>query len=493
MRILLAGGNVSLQRSIVRSLLTEPHEVRVSTDDRAWTAEWSARVEPFGNDEPALHYAASNCDAAILVDRSVAAWTSGEQDDLTDRLIDIATRAGVRRIIRVTSSDRLTSNRQEDAALTDRPEAITIRTTPVYGIGDDPITLFLIMMRSLPVVPILSGTHVVQPIWHEDLARAILAVLSFPASQLNRIVDIAGPDAIAQERLYDLVATLIGRRPARVSLPDFLTDYGQRLANALHLSLPFQTSHLAFAQGSESTLEASDNALSSLFGLDGTSLQDGLRRLLNELDEVTPSQGVGSVEVKRFSIDIRGSRYGAAELLLLFRTRFNEVMPIAVGVEPAAPQVELHEGAVLSMALPGRGHVQVRVEEITDHHAIVSTLRGHALAGIVRFGARTIDDGVRFEVMTCDTAANALDWLTLTLGGARIQDANWTKVVQNVAKLAGGSAGAVEYDARKLEGEEAEHVERWIVTIIERQRTRAASNRSTALPVEHQPRHAVRD
>jgi NADH dehydrogenase len=197
--------------------------------------------------------------------------------------------------------------------------------------------------------------------------------------------------------------------------------------------------------------------------------------LIHELDELTPQQGVGSVEVKRFSADIRDARWDARGLLRQFRSRFNDVMPVAVGVEPVAPKRELTEGAVLTLALPGRGHVQIRVEEVTDEHVIVSTVRGHALAGIVRFRVQQLDDAVRFEVLTCDTAANALDWLALSIGGSRIQDANWSAVVQNVVKLSGGTTDGVQFDRHKLDEDEAQLVDRWIKGVIQRQRESTAT------------------
>ena len=43
--------------------------------------------------------------------------------------------------------------------------------TPVYGVSDDPITLFFLVMRALPAVPLMSRTHVLQPLWHDDLDR----------------------------------------------------------------------------------------------------------------------------------------------------------------------------------------------------------------------------------------------------------------------------------------------------------------------------------
>jgi NADH dehydrogenase len=354
-------------------------------------------------------------------------------------------------------------------------EWLAIHTAPVYGIGEDPVTIFLIMMRSLPTVPILSEAHVMQPLWHQDLARAVAAAVSLPASDLGRVIHIAGPDRVTQRELYERIAAMIDRHPLRIPIPDFLAKYGARLAEALRTPVPLESSHLAFAEGAEAQPGPARNELSSLLHVSPTPLDEGLTRLVNGLDELTPFDGVGALEVKRFSADIRGSRHGAADLLHLFRSRFKDVMPVEIGAEPASPQIQLIEGAVVTITLPGRGHVQIRVEEVGDRHVVVSTLRGHALAGIVRFSTQGLDNGdVRFEVMTCDTAANALDWIALTLGGARIQDANWTKVVQNVVQLSGGTADDVQTDARKPASEEAANVQRWIESLVVRRKARSA-------------------
>jgi NADH dehydrogenase len=213
-----------------------------------------------------------------------------------------------------------------------------------------------------------------------------------------------------------------------------------------------------------------DNLLQAMFGFTPTGIERGLRRLIGQLDELTPLQGVGTIQVKRFTVRITNSTHSATELLRAFRSNFGNVMPIDVGVEPVAPGTKLEPGAVVTMALPGRGHVQIRVEEVTDDHVVVSTLRGHALAGFVRFSVLQAGAAIQFEVMPCDSAANLFDWISLTLGGARLQDANWVKVVENVARLAGGTATDVETDERKLSDEEADTVEGWIQGVIRRQR-----------------------
>ncbi len=150
-------------------------------------------------------------------------------------------------------------------------------------------------------------------------------------------------------------------------------------------------------------------------------------------------------------------------------------MPIAIGVEPVAPQVSLVEGATLTMALPRRGHVQFRVENVTDEHVVLATLRGHAIAGFVRFRARDLEDGVLFDVMTCDSAGTSLDWIALAMGRSRLQDANWETVVENVVGLSGGSTKRIESGTRTLSDDEAQLVERWIRQMIERRLVQHAS------------------
>jgi hypothetical protein len=104
------------------------------------------------------------------------------------------------------------------------------------------------------------------------------------------------------------------------------------------------------------------------------------------------------------------------------------------------------------------------------------------VAGFVRFDTRDVPEGVRFGVTTCDAAGNALDWVALTLGGARLQDANWTRVVENVVQLAGGVSHGVESDARTLAAEEAATAQDWIQRVIARRRAGSTSIRRAATP-----------
>ncbi len=487
MKALLVGGSEMLQRSIVASLIRRTHQVRVLLfGGGARNIRWPAQVEPQVATHPSQAYdAARGCDAAIVVHPSISeshpeardAWT-----EVGDPATHAISEAGVRRLIHVTSRAEPSHDEQRSLAPIHRaPEWLAIRAAVVYGTGDDPITRFLIMMRSLPAVPMLRDTHILQPLWHEDLAEALAAAVSLEPSRINQIVEIAGPEAVTPDELYERLEVLIDRHPVRLPVPDFVASHGPRIAELLHLPIHFEPATVTLATARENELAPGQNALTSMFGVTATTLDEGLKRLTNELVEQTPLEGVGSAEVKRFSIDIHGSPFDAEALLREFRSHFKDVMPIDIGVEPGSPEVQLEQDAVITMSLPGRGNVQVRAIEVSPAHAVVATLRGHALAGIVRFSTHQLEDGVRFEVMTCDAAANPVDWLTLTFGGSRVQEMNWTRVLQNVAKLARGTARPVESGTRKLVGAEAENVQRWIEGMIQRQR---AGEREALTPQE---------
>ena len=484
MKVLVTGGNDELRRSITRALISRAHDVRLAAGASSdIDGEWPARVELWRGDpldRASLRQAASGCDAAIVVGQLAGGTSALADANRVNRWIESTAAAGVRRVLHVRSSS--IRNEQPstgpqgrtDELVRRHPEWLEIRTSVIYGIADDPISRFFIMMRSLPAVPMLSDTYSVHPLWHEDLARALAAAVELEAAAGNRALVVRGPEAVTHRVLYDRIAALIDRRPARLPLPDFLLEHGARLAKAFAEPGPHAADALRFAaEAADSGADA--ESLSRVFGVTATTLDEGLTRLATGLSELTPADGTGTVELKRFFADIRNSRYDAPQLLREFRARFKSLMPVPIGVEPASPETELNAGAAVTIALPGRGHVQVRVEEVETDHVTIATLRGHALAGVVRFNAHQNADVVRFEIVTCDAAANALDWVGLTLGGARLQDANWTKVVQNVVDLSGGSGGDVASELSNVTGAERDELVDWARRVI--QRRRADENR----------------
>jgi hypothetical protein len=107
------------------------------------------------------------------------------------------------------------------------------------------------------------------------------------------------------------------------------------------------------------------------------------------------------------------------------------------------------------------------VEDVTPTSFTFATLRGHPLAGIVRFETSDTDDGaVRFCITVCARAASFTDWIAMYTVGRFLQDQNWSTTVRAVAELSGGSYGAVQQTSEICDDVTAAEIEREIVDLI---------------------------
>jgi hypothetical protein len=163
------------------------------------------------------------------------------------------------------------------------------------------------------------------------------------------------------------------------------------------------------------------------------------------------------------------------ELMRRFRERFSKLVPeklMKVGVEPGTPVV-LDNGVTLTMALPLRGNVQVRVEEISDRSITFATLEGHPLAGVIRFlfeergEARRGGKSLHFEVQTYDRSATLADRIVMGTFGSALKHATWHKLVEAVVRESGGEApDGIQSESEALDDNEAARVEEWVEELV---------------------------
>ena len=161
--------------------------------------------------------------------------------------------------------------------------------------------------------------------------------------------------------------------------------------------------------------------------------------------------------------------------MLRVRQRFADLMPsfIDMRAEPGAA-TSIDEDPTLTLSLPLRGHIQVRVAEVEPRVCTLVTLAGHPLSGAVRFLTETRGDAVRFEIQVFDRAANVVDFLLMRTLGDRMQDASWREMVENVARDAGGTMTTVREDSEALDENQAERIEEWLRDLVmERKREEA--------------------
>lgn len=297
-------------------------------------------------------------------------------------------------------------------------------------------------------------------------------------------LDVAGPELTSMNDLIERVRDITGRTPLTVPITGAMTVAGAKLASAIGVDVPIDQGQIMMLEEGNLIEKAGDNALTSELGIEPTSLTDGLKLLAHSLPEQLPDKGIGALRRKQVWVDIRGSKLGAEQLFERFRQRFSDVSPwsMNVGSEPGTP-TEPSEGATLTMSIPLRGNVQVRVEELTPRSMTLVTLEGHPLAGAVRFLSEERGDCIRFEVQVYDRAADVADWLMMHSVGEMIQMGTWKSLVQRVAEESGGDVvggvhtgvhTSVHTEVESLDDDEADRIREWLrELVVERKRDEA--------------------
>jgi uncharacterized protein YbjT (DUF2867 family) len=488
MKILVTGGSGVIGAGLIPELLSRGHEVRLLSrhagdDVRQWHG-----VEPLAADVAdavSLRGACAGCEAVI----HVAGIASEKPPELTfervnvegtRNVVDEALRSSVRRLLFVSSlgADRGASPYHQSKRAAEKIVAgseldwTIVRPGNVYGPGDEVISNILKMVRVLPAVPVIDdGNQPFQPIWFEDVGKAIATILE--RKDLHRdTIELAGPDVTTLNDLLRKLGAITDRKPLKIPVPMPLATVATKLTS-MAIDLPIDETRLTMLREKNVLSDPDSSPLRDL-GVEATPLDAGLRKLADILPEQLPEDGVGKMEHKRFWSDIEGSRHAPAALMHEFRARVTEIMPIEFAAEPGAPtRVEL--GATLTGSLPLRGNFQVRVEVSDPTRVVFATVEGHPLAGIVEFTTKETRTGLRFAIDVYTRAANPFDLLASRTVGAPAQSANWRTVVQRMIDISGGTSDGVHEEVQKLEEEQAARMEKEIRALVEkRQRMESA-------------------
>ena len=470
MKILVTGGTGVIGEGVIPELITRGHSVRLLSRHADDDAKQWPDVEAFeGNvaDAASLAGAADGCDAVL----HIAGIAEEDPPELTFQKVNVegtrniveeAKRANVQRFVVVSSlgadvgesAYHQSKKAAEEIVAQSGVNWTVVRPGNVYGPGDEVMSLILKMVRTLPAVPVIdSGDQEFQPIWHEDLAKILAAVVE-QNDLAKQTLEAAGPEITTMNDVVKRFSEITGRSPLTVPVPSALAQFGVD-ENKLQM---LKEENVARGRSAAEILD-----------IDMTPLDRGLRLLADALKEALPEDGFGALEHKTFYADIRGARHSAASLMTMFRDRVNEFMPIEFVAEPGAPD-RIDKGATLTGSLPLRGNFQVRVEVAEPTHVVFATLEGHPLAGIVEFTTGEQDGVLRFAIDTWTRASNVFDWLATRTIGAPAQDANWRAVVQRIIDGSGGTSEGVQQEKEKLSDEEAARTEERIKAMVQRRK-----------------------
>ena len=485
MKVLVTGGTGVIGRAAVAALLEQGHAIRLlsrKADEDA--PEWAGRVEFWPasiSDGASLRGCTDGCDvvihvAGIMEESPPEVTYESVNVEGTRLIVREAERCKVGRFIFIsslgaeagTSPYHRSKRRAEEIVRGFAGGWIILRPGNVYGPGDEVISRLLTMVRTLPAVPVLgSGDDQFQPIWVDDLAAAIVEAVR-RTDLHGRALDLAGEERTSFNEMIDALGEITGRAPARLPIPSFIASAGIGLAGMLGVKVPVTESQLTMLAEGSVVRTPGTNALTAVFRITPTPLDSGLRKLADAMPEQTPDQGVGMLKRKRFWLEIGGSPLTPQELFARFRVRFAELAPASMNLraEPGTPAM-LDLGTTITMALPVRGNVQVRVEKLTANEAVLVTVAGHPLAGAIRFLSERISDFIRFQIQIYDRPANLADWLVMRTVGEGLQATTWEGLLEAVAAESGGTAASpIKHEEESLTEERALLVEAWLKDLI---------------------------
>ena len=108
----------------------------------------------------------------------------------------------------------------EEAVRAAFPGATILRPSLVFG-AEDQLSNRFAALGALPLLPLIKPGCRLQPVFVEDLARAIAAAALDPRAHGGKTYDIAGPNVMTMREFIEKTLQLSGRDPELTELPDF--------------------------------------------------------------------------------------------------------------------------------------------------------------------------------------------------------------------------------------------------------------------------------
>jgi len=289
--ILVTGGTGFVGSHIVHAVRALDHPVRVLArrpDKQDRLRAWGCEVVPGDmTDPPSLRRATEGCETVVhLV--ALPPFSGDEAIDRvmvrgTEHLVEAAKAAGVRRFVLMSALGTKEETQavapyyrgkwaMEQAVKGSGIAHTIFRPSFIFGRDGGMLPALLKLARYSPVMPVPS-TRRLQPIWVDDVAAFYAAAVSGDAPKGT--FEIAGPDQVSWNELYDRIRRLLGKRRLKVQIPLGLSKAG---ATAAQILPP-----LKGARGAVAMLEHEDNVTDigpavEAFGIEPLALDDQIRR-----------------------------------------------------------------------------------------------------------------------------------------------------------------------------------------------------------------------
>ncbi len=99
------------------------------------------------------------------------------------------------------------------------PGATIIRPSIIFGPEDQFLNRFADLIRSAPVIPVVSGATKFQPVYVADVADAIANAVAQPDVHGGKTYEVAGPQILSMKEINAWIARAIGRHQPMIDVP----------------------------------------------------------------------------------------------------------------------------------------------------------------------------------------------------------------------------------------------------------------------------------
>jgi uncharacterized protein YbjT (DUF2867 family) len=247
--LLLTGATGQVGAALLRLLTVRGTPVRVLVRDPRRLGAERVRVQiALGDltDPPSFRNALRGVTTVVHLGAAARDQPRGSIEELngiaTWRLVQAAERAGVEHFVffgalAASIHDRTRFLRSkalaEQAVRSSALQHTIFAPSLVFSPGDRHLSL-LERLSHLPAVPVPGRSRAqFQPIWAEDVADCVLAVLDAPEGRTMRRHELAGPETLDHVAVAEVVLRAAGRPRPLVGVPEPLTKGLLRAAETL--------------------------------------------------------------------------------------------------------------------------------------------------------------------------------------------------------------------------------------------------------------------
>lgn len=235
------GGSGFFGRHLAQGLLAKGARLRVASRN----PERAYALKPLGNlgqiafarcDVTRPETVAAALAGADMVVNLVGAF-AGDLDAVqgkgASRIAKAASQAGVSAYIHVSAIGADAGSRVdyartkaegEAAVLAAFPGATIVRPSLLFGPDDNFVQMFARLIATFPVLPVFAPEAKLQPVFVDDAAAAIGAILSDPGQHGGKTYELGGPEVISMLELNQRIAAAQGRKRSFIELPNAVSS-----------------------------------------------------------------------------------------------------------------------------------------------------------------------------------------------------------------------------------------------------------------------------